>query len=332
MAKQEQRSRMVLRMRHLLGLVALLLLSPASAWAQTVEFYHLDAIGNVLAVTNYNGAVVEQHDYLPYGEELCGTQACGSVNPGQPKRFTGKERDTETGLDYFGARYYASKIGRFTTVDPSITIKQNILDPQRWNRYAYGRNNPLRFVDPDGRDWLYRTVMGEQYVQQYGDRSSFSVLFEGISGDIGRAGPPFQEQMAIDLTLASMAGAFIPGARDAPVQQPSGGIEPVLKGQAGVERSAAAAEARGETILGREITVDTAAARTRIDLATKTPSGNLKFIECKTGPCAGLTPNQRAALPEIQSKGGIPRGANAAKAGLKPGEPIGPTEVVVERH
>src|SRR5262245_61303794 len=79
-----------------LGLVPLLLLSP-TAWAQTVEFYHLDAIGNVLAVTSYNGAVVEQHDYLPYGEELCGTQACGSVNPGQPKRFTGKERDVETG-------------------------------------------------------------------------------------------------------------------------------------------------------------------------------------------------------------------------------------------
>src|SRR5262245_19312842 len=108
MTRQKQRSRMVLRMRNWFGLVPLLLLSPVSAWSQTVEFYHLDAIGNVLAVTSYNGAVVEQHDYLPYGEELCGTQACGSINPGQPKRFTGKERDAETGLDYFGARYYGS--------------------------------------------------------------------------------------------------------------------------------------------------------------------------------------------------------------------------------
>ena len=139
-------------MRNWLGLVPLLLLSPASAWAQTVEFYHLDAIGNVLAVTSYNGAVVEQHDYLPYGEELCGTQACGSVNPGQPKRFTGKERDAETGLDYFGARYYGSKIGRFTTVDPFTDQKAALVNPQKWNRYAYGLNNPLRFVDPDGRE------------------------------------------------------------------------------------------------------------------------------------------------------------------------------------
>ena len=53
---------------------------------------------------------------------------------------------------YFGARYYGSKIGRFTTVDPVYTWRENVVDPQRWNRYAYGRNNPLRFVDPDGRD------------------------------------------------------------------------------------------------------------------------------------------------------------------------------------
>jgi RHS repeat-associated protein len=52
---------------------------------------------------------------------------------------------------YFGARYYGSKIGRFTTTDPVYTIEENLLDPQRWNRYAYARNNPLRYVDPDGR-------------------------------------------------------------------------------------------------------------------------------------------------------------------------------------
>jgi RHS repeat-associated protein len=121
--------------------------------AQEVEYYHLDAIGNVRAVTDQNGRVVERHDYLPFGEE-CTTGACAS-NPGlaggQPKRFTGKERDTETGLDYFGARYYGPKTGRFTTLDPVADLKANLRDPQRWNRYAYGRDNPLRFVDPDGR-------------------------------------------------------------------------------------------------------------------------------------------------------------------------------------
>ena len=61
-----------------------------------------------------------------------------------------KERDTETGLDYFGARYFASVQGRFTSPDPIYFQASMMTDPQRFNLYAYVRNNPLRFIDPDG--------------------------------------------------------------------------------------------------------------------------------------------------------------------------------------
>ena len=54
---------------------------------------------------------------------------------------------------YFGARYYRADIGRFTTVDPELRIQEALVDPQRWNRYAYVRNNPLKYVDPHGR-WI----------------------------------------------------------------------------------------------------------------------------------------------------------------------------------
>jgi RHS repeat-associated protein len=121
-------------------------LCPAVSTAQTtIEFYHLDAGGNVVAVTDWAGAIVESHDYDAFGQEV------GAEGGSQPKRFAGKERDNETGWDYFGARYYGSKIGRFTTTDPVYTWQENLLDPQRWNRYAYARNNPLRYVDPDGK-------------------------------------------------------------------------------------------------------------------------------------------------------------------------------------
>jgi RHS repeat-associated protein len=146
-------------MREMVGLATIMsaavLLCPVSATGQStdvVEYFHLDGAGNVRAVTDQKGNVIERHDFLPFGEERCGTGVCGSVTPGQPKRFTGKERDQETGLDYFGARYYGSKTERFTTVDPEYNWRANLVDPQRWNRYTYGRNNPLRYVDPDGRD------------------------------------------------------------------------------------------------------------------------------------------------------------------------------------
>lgn len=67
-------------------------------------------------------------------------------------KFTGKERDTETGLDYFGARYYGSSMGRFTSPDPIVMKSNRLLDPQRLNLYSYTRNSPLNHVDPDGRD------------------------------------------------------------------------------------------------------------------------------------------------------------------------------------
>ena len=65
--------------------------------------------------------------------------------------FTSKERDAETGLDYFGARYMSSAQGRFTSPDPLLGSGRPE-DPQSWNRYAYGFNNPLRFIDPSGLD------------------------------------------------------------------------------------------------------------------------------------------------------------------------------------
>jgi RHS repeat-associated protein len=132
-----------------LALAAALLGPAAGLHAQVIEYAHLDALGSVRAITDAAGRVLERHDYLPYGEEW---------NPAPPRpetltqRYTGKERDLETALDYFGARYYGARLARFTTVDPVMNVKANLMDPQRWNRYAYVLGNPLRNVDPDGRE------------------------------------------------------------------------------------------------------------------------------------------------------------------------------------
>jgi RHS repeat-associated protein len=103
-------------------------------------YYHTDAIGSVRALSDQTGATVIQHDYLPFGED---TQPLA----GDPMRFAGKELDPESALMNFEAHYYRNTWGRFTQVDPASGTPA---DPQSWNRYAYARNNPLRFVDPTG--------------------------------------------------------------------------------------------------------------------------------------------------------------------------------------
>ena len=64
--------------------------------------------------------------------------------------FTGKERDGESGLDYFGARYFSGAQGRFTSADSTAYSKMS--NPQSWNLYAYAFNSPLKFTDPTGNE------------------------------------------------------------------------------------------------------------------------------------------------------------------------------------
>ncbi len=113
-----------------------------SPTAAAVTYYHLDAIGSVRALTDGSGTVLIRHDYFPFGED---TQAM----TGDPLRFTGQEIDAESGQHYFQARQYRNIWGRFTTVDPGH-VNGSLEDPQGWNGYAYARNNPFKYIDPDG--------------------------------------------------------------------------------------------------------------------------------------------------------------------------------------
>ncbi len=121
----------------------------------TTCYFVYDHLGSVRLITDQNANVVARHDYLPFGEEIpngwggrTGNQFGASSDVSQ--EFTGKERDAESGLDYFGARYYGSALGRFTSPDPTGLGFSDPSDPQSLNLYHYVLNNPLRFVDRDG--------------------------------------------------------------------------------------------------------------------------------------------------------------------------------------
>ena len=114
-------------------------------------------------MTNSSAGVVSRHDYKPFGDYIpagIGGRTTGmgySVADGVRQQFTSKERDIETGLDYFLARYYSSTQGRFTSPDPlSAPASAHPNVPQSWNLYTYVLNNPLKLVDPDGMMWIYR--------------------------------------------------------------------------------------------------------------------------------------------------------------------------------
>jgi RHS repeat-associated protein len=119
----------------------------------TTCYLTADHLGSTRLMTDgASGAAVALHDYLPFGEEIPSgiggrSSLYGTDSPRQ--RFTGKERDAETGLDYFGARYLSSAQGRWTSPDQPFA-DQHLADPQSWNLYAYTTNNPLRFIDDNG--------------------------------------------------------------------------------------------------------------------------------------------------------------------------------------
>jgi RHS repeat-associated protein len=115
----------------------------------TVHYYFSDRLGSSNVIASSSATVQEQYFYYPYG----GMQSSTGSDPNHYK-FTGKERDTESNLDEFGARYYASGTGRFMTPDWAarpIAVPYAVFgDPQSLNLYGYVRNDPVTRADADG--------------------------------------------------------------------------------------------------------------------------------------------------------------------------------------
>ena len=127
--------------------------SQGSAIAK-INWLMADHLGTPRMIFDQTGllANVERHDYLPFGEELSAGVGGRSAERGYEEhtvrqKFTGKERDGETELDYFLARYYSSSQGRFLSAD---SVAGAITNPQTQNLYAYVHNNPLQYIDPSG--------------------------------------------------------------------------------------------------------------------------------------------------------------------------------------
>ncbi|MGH9436539.1 MAG: RHS repeat domain-containing protein [Terriglobia bacterium] len=120
----------------------------------TTCYLSYDHLGSVRLVTDQNGNVVARHGFLPFGQEIpantVGRNSQWGSKTDVEQKFTGQIRDTETGMDYFHARYFDAPLGRFNSPDPE-NAGADMTDPQTWNAYAYVRNNPLALTDPGGQ-------------------------------------------------------------------------------------------------------------------------------------------------------------------------------------
>jgi RHS repeat-associated protein len=211
-----------------------------------IQWLVTDQLGTPRILFDKTGSLAstKRLDYLPFGEELTAGQGLRTAARGYNSsdsirhKFTLNERDNETGLDYFGYRYYGPTLGRWTTVDPLLDFQRNSSEPQAWNQYQYCINNPLNRTDPDGRqdsaelnfERDVQALMKHQITErQFHDRMNargvgavvgLAVLasaYLGVEGAMtilmyASQHPDKVEQVAMDLTMASSRSGF---ARDA---------------------------------------------------------------------------------------------------------------------
>jgi len=118
------------------------LISSSPSTAGSLYYYHSDHLGSSSLITDDGGNLVQHVEYVPFGETFI-DERNGSWHT--PYLFNAKEQDEETGLHYYGARYYDSRTSVWLSVDPLAERFPNI------SSYVYAADNPIKYVDPDGK-------------------------------------------------------------------------------------------------------------------------------------------------------------------------------------
>lgn len=213
-------------------------------------------------------------------------------------RCTGEERDAETGMDFFGARYMSSAQGRFSSADPLGNFVANAADPQSWNMYAYARNNPLVFVDPSGLACVYAGADNgtaadyEDPTNYIDDKNGGQTCAEAF------ASPPEEEDVSASYGQSDDFGNvtfFATGTGQNP-GQPGGSPQNRLACAAkfGQNHSIAAAFGAQNTFVGNLLggnTFSGIADLGQMAFGNKTPNGRTAATALLSGGGQGLLPN-----------------------------------------
>jgi RHS repeat-associated protein len=319
-----------------------------------VYYYAQDMLGTSRQIYTSVGAVCYDADFYPFGGERAYTNTCAPNY-----KFEGKERDTETNNDDFGARYYSSAFGRWTSPDwssvPAPVPYANLTNPQTLNLYAMVSDNPETFADLDGHDpgagsgsssgpvtdflsFLGQELVGVGKTAVNLVPDTYNLVATVLNAETADSPSPANLPLVPTLPLTSpgqVVGADIATlglvatglTGEAP---PAGTIsENAAKGKA-FQDAVFAEKAAGDPGAVQNVTVKTqSGVRTVIDVVSKDASGRTELTEAKSSATARLTGPQRAAHPEIAKTGATVAGKG--KPGYPGGTRIPPTQVNVVR-
>jgi RHS repeat-associated protein len=222
---------------------------------------------------------------------------------------------TPTGpRSYFGARYYGSRIGRFTTVDPLMDQRTALVDPQQWNRYAYGRNNPLRYVDPDGRA-----------IETPWDALNVGIGVASFAANVaaGNVGGAVVDALGIAYDATATAVPVLPGGAGTAIRAARAADKAHAAAAALIAANRAAGKAaeakialevaeEGGKVLGSQVCCRTSLGRRVVDHVVEEAGGRVAAIEAKSGN-ATRSAVQRAKDAEIAAGRGTFVGKNAPR-------------------
>ncbi|MCH9692101.1 MAG: hypothetical protein K0U59_08595, partial [Gammaproteobacteria bacterium] len=191
------------------------------------EYYLHNHLGSTALTLGQDAELINAFSYKVYGE----LENVYGDSTAAPYRFTGKEQDKETGLGYFERRYLNQEYGSFISPDPLLNHSERFTDPQRWSPYRYGRNNPVNYVDPDGRessfnirldDRIERLASGEITGKQYREET----VAEGVGAVTGLTLISPVDEAAIGVAvLGKAAGSLAKAVKAAKVTK--GAANPV---------------------------------------------------------------------------------------------------------
>jgi RHS repeat-associated protein len=298
----------------------------------TTYFNETDWLGTERSRSNMSAAQCQTTRSLPFGD---GTS--NPINICNPTLdfFTGKERDSESSLDYFGARYYSSRMGQFLSADPS-NAGADALDPQSWNAYSYGGNNPVTRIDPNGEDYhlcnnngvckdvtdaeyekwrreqgdnIYVTPSGKIIDRWLDKQIGTATWFDGDGARGAQASVALLNFFVINQALDALGGLAGATVSRFISEIPQVRINRFVGLTVGENVARVMLRLKGYKILGRNVTVRTSRGIRYVDFVVE-KAGEIIAIEVKTGGSV-RTKLQLAKDAAMEIEGGTLTGANA---------------------